>query len=73
MKAKQRRTFDVDAFLRSAGAGKTIVTYQPTDVIFSQGDASDFVLYVQEGTVKLSVLSHGGKEAVIAMVIGYRV
>jgi CRP/FNR family transcriptional regulator, cyclic AMP receptor protein len=67
MKLKQKRTFDADAFLRSAGAGKTIVTYQPTDVIFSQGDASDSVLYIQEGTVKLSVLSHGGKEAIVAL------
>ena len=67
MKVKEKRAFDAEAFLRSAGAGKTIVTYQPTDVIYSQGDASDSVLYIQEGAVKLSVLSHGGKEAVVAM------
>jgi CRP/FNR family transcriptional regulator, cyclic AMP receptor protein len=67
MKAKQKPAFNADAFLRSAGAGKTIGTYQPTDVIFSQGDASDSVLYIQTGAVKLSVLSHGGKEAVVAM------
>jgi CRP-like cAMP-binding protein len=40
---------------------------QPTDVIFSQGDTSESVLYIQNGVVKLSVLSHGGKEAVVAM------
>jgi CRP-like cAMP-binding protein len=67
MKGKPKPSFDADAFLRSAGAGKTILTYQPTDVIFSQGDASDSVLYIQEGAVKLSVQSHGGKEAVVAM------
>jgi len=67
MKGKQTPAFDADAFLRSAGVGKTIVTYQPSDVIFSQGDASDSVLYIQEGSVKLSVQSHGGKEAVLAM------
>jgi len=67
MKLKQKRAFDVEAFLHSAGAGKTIVRYQPTDVIFSQGDPSDSVLYIQEGSVKLSVLSRGGKEAVIAL------
>jgi CRP-like cAMP-binding protein len=58
MKGKQKRAFDADAFLRSAGPGKTIVTYRPTEVVFSQGDASDTVLYIQKGTVKLSVLSH---------------
>jgi CRP-like cAMP-binding protein len=67
MKVKQTRAFDADSFLRSAGAGKTVVTYQPTDVIFSQGSASDSVLYIQRGAVKLSVQSHGGKEAVVAM------
>jgi CRP/FNR family cyclic AMP-dependent transcriptional regulator len=67
MKVKQPPAFDVDAFLRSAGAGRTIATYRPTDVIFSQGDASDSVLYIQTGTVKLSVMSHGGKEAVVGM------
>ncbi len=67
MALKQNPLFDVDAFLRSAGAGKTIVTYRATDVIFSQGDASDSVLYIQEGAVKLSVLSHRGKEAVVAL------
>jgi CRP/FNR family transcriptional regulator, cyclic AMP receptor protein len=67
MKAKQRVAFDADAFLRSAGAGKTVATYQPTNVIFSQGDAADSVLYIQEGAVKLAVLSPSGKEAVVAM------
>jgi CRP/FNR family cyclic AMP-dependent transcriptional regulator len=67
MKVRQKRAFDAAAFLRSAGVGNTIVTYQPADVIFSQGDASDSVLYIQKGSVKLSVLSHEGKEAVVAM------
>jgi CRP/FNR family transcriptional regulator, cyclic AMP receptor protein len=67
MKLKQKRAFNVDAFLRAAGAGKALVSYQPADVIFSQGDACDSVLYIQKGAVKLSVLSHDGKEAVVAM------
>jgi CRP/FNR family transcriptional regulator, cyclic AMP receptor protein len=67
MKSKPKASFDADVFLRSAGVGKATLTYQPTDVIFSQGDASDSVLYIQEGAVKLSVQSHGGKEAVVAM------
>jgi len=67
MKEKQKRAFDADAFLGSAGPGKTIVTYQQADVIFSAGDASDSVMYIQKGAVKLSVLSHTGKEAVVAL------
>jgi CRP/FNR family cyclic AMP-dependent transcriptional regulator len=67
MKGKRNPEFDAEAFLRCAGAGKTVATYRPTDVIFSQGDASDSVMYIQQGGVKLSVLSRGGKEAVLAM------
>jgi CRP/FNR family cyclic AMP-dependent transcriptional regulator len=67
MRVKPKRAFDIEAFLRSAGSGKTIVTYQRTDVIFSQGDASHSVMYIQAGVVKLSVVSHDGKEAVVGM------
>jgi CRP/FNR family transcriptional regulator, cyclic AMP receptor protein len=66
MKVKQKRAFNADSFLRSAGPGKNVATYRPSDVIFSQGDACGSVMYIQEGTVKISVLSRGGKEAVVA-------
>jgi CRP/FNR family transcriptional regulator, cyclic AMP receptor protein len=61
-------TFEVEGFLRSAAAGRTIATYQPNEIIFSQGDASDSVMYLQEGAVKLSVLSRSGNQAVVAMI-----
>jgi CRP-like cAMP-binding protein len=67
MTVKRKPAFDVDAFLRSAGLGKTIVTYQSADTIFSQGDAASTVMYIQNGAVKLSVVSNRGKEAVVAM------
>jgi CRP-like cAMP-binding protein len=35
--------------------------------IFLQGDLATSVMYVADGTVRLSVLSHAGKEAVIAV------
>ena len=41
--------------------------YQPGATIFSQGDEAASVMYVRQGTVQLSVLSHSGKEAVIAV------
>ena len=43
------------------------VEYGPGTTIFAQGDAATSVMYVDEGTVRLSVLSHAGKEAVIAV------
>jgi len=35
--------------------------------IFAQGDPAPTIMYVETGTVRLSVLSHAGKEAVIAV------
>jgi len=64
---KAKRTFDVDGFLRSGGAGTRVTVYRPGEIVFSQGDASGSVMYLQEGTVKLSVLSGSGQEAVIAL------
>jgi CRP/FNR family transcriptional regulator, cyclic AMP receptor protein len=65
---KPKPTFDVEGFLRSAAAGTTIATYQANEIIFSQGDAADSVMYLEEGAVKLSVLSRSGNEAVVAMI-----
>jgi len=66
-KSKPKTTFDAQAFLDSAGIARKIVEYRRTEVIFTQGDPCDHVLYIQTGTVKLSVLSKGGREAVVAM------
>lgn len=59
--------FDLQNFLDSAGAARTTRKYARSSVIFSQGDRATDVLYVQQGSVKLSVLSRTGKEAVVAI------
>ena len=58
--------FDAQAFLNSADITKKIVTYKPLTVVFSQGDSSDSVLYIQKGAIRLSVVSQSGKEAIVA-------
>jgi CRP/FNR family cyclic AMP-dependent transcriptional regulator len=60
-------TFNAQAFLDSAGIARKIVEYRRADVIFTQGDPCEHVLYIQKGGVKLSVLSKAGREAVVAM------
>jgi CRP-like cAMP-binding protein len=67
MKSKTIGTFNVQAFLDSAGVARKIVEYRRGDVIFTQGDPCEHVLYIQKGAVKLSVLSKAGREAVVAM------
>ena len=43
------------------------VEYEAKATIFAQGDPATSVMYIERGTVRLSVLSHAGKEAVIAV------
>ncbi len=59
-------SFDAQAFLNSPGISKRIVNYKPLSIVFSQGDPSDSVMYIQKGAIRLSVLSHAGKEAIVA-------
>ena len=41
--------------------------YEAGTTVFAQGDPATSVMFVEQGTVRLSVLSHTGKEAVIAV------
>jgi len=63
---ERTKSFDAQAFLDSAGLSKTIVEYARKEVIFSQGDGCDSVMYIRSGDVKLSVLSKTGREVVVA-------
>jgi CRP/FNR family cyclic AMP-dependent transcriptional regulator len=67
MEPKNKRPFDAETFLNSSGVARKALDHPPAAVIFSQGDASDSVLYIQSGSVKLSVVSRAGKEAVVGM------
>jgi CRP-like cAMP-binding protein len=44
------------------------VEHAPAEVIFSQGEPATSVMFVEQGNVRLSVVSRAGKEAVIAVV-----
>jgi CRP-like cAMP-binding protein len=43
------------------------VAYESGATIFAQGNPATSVMYVEQGAVRLAVLSHAGKEAVIAV------
>jgi CRP/FNR family cyclic AMP-dependent transcriptional regulator len=66
MKSK-KTTFDAQVFLDSVGTSRKIEQFRKTQAIFSQGDPADSVMYVQTGSVKLTVVNEGGKEAVVAI------
>ena len=67
MAGKRITPFNPKAFLAKVGNGKTMLTCPKKHILFSQGDAADAVFFIQEGQVKLSVVSQQGKEAVVAI------
>jgi len=67
MSVKKKRDFDLKAFLATIGEGRKFVLVPKKQAIFAQGDPSDAVFYIQNGKVKLTVVSNDGKEATIGI------
>jgi CRP/FNR family transcriptional regulator, cyclic AMP receptor protein len=62
-----KASFDPKIFLANVGEGKRVSDYRKDQIIFSQGEIADAVFYIQQGKVKLTVVSSHGKEAVVAI------
>jgi CRP-like cAMP-binding protein len=62
----QSPAFNLQNLLDKVMLGKSRREYSTGESIFSQGDTSNAVFYIQSGKVKLTVVSMNGKEAVIA-------
>src|ERR1700722_17372964 len=60
-------TFDALPFLQSAGVTRKLRIFEKGAPVYSQGEKAKTIMYLQEGGVKLSVLSEAGKEAVVAV------
>jgi len=60
-------TFNPQTSLKQIRNGKTTLKIPKKQVLFSQGDTTDAVFYIQVGKVMLSVVSPQGKEAVIVI------
>src|ERR1700688_564664 len=67
IQSKKAPAFNAQAFLDSAGVARRIVEYRRSQKIYSQGDPTNNVLYIQKGGIKLSVVNEVGTEAVVAM------
>jgi CRP/FNR family transcriptional regulator, cyclic AMP receptor protein len=59
--------FDPAVFLETAAQGRSLSTHRKNQIIFSQGDAADAVIYIKKGKIKVTVVSQHGKEAVVAI------
>ena len=67
MAIKRKASFNPKFFLAKVGEGRSIGAYRSNQTIFSQRDPADAVFYLQNGKVKLTVVSEQGKEAVVAI------
>jgi CRP/FNR family transcriptional regulator, cyclic AMP receptor protein len=67
VRKRAKASFDPKVFLAKVGEGKTISKYRKDQIVFSQGQVADAVFYIQEGKIKLTVVSEQGKEAVVAI------
>jgi CRP-like cAMP-binding protein len=67
VKTKRLSKFDTKTFLSTIDGGRKIVAFPKKQAIFVQGDPSDAVFYIQQGKVKLTVVSQSGKEATIGI------
>jgi len=67
LKSQRKSSFDAQVFLESVGASRRVEEFRKKQVIFSQGDPADSIMYVQKGSVKLTVVNEDGKEAVVAI------
>jgi CRP/FNR family cyclic AMP-dependent transcriptional regulator len=65
--SREKGAFNAQAFLDSAGVARRVKAFKMAEIVYTQGDAAKSVLYLQEGGVKLSVVSEVGKEAVVAI------
>jgi hypothetical protein len=62
-----KASFIPKEFLARVGEGKTISKYRKDQIVFSQGEVAESIFYIQQGKVKLTVVSEQGKEAVVAI------
>jgi CRP-like cAMP-binding protein len=64
---KTRREFEPENFLATIGMGRKVVVFPKKKKVFAQGDVADSVFYIQEGKIRLTVVSKIGREATLGM------
>jgi len=67
VKATKKPAFNVETFLTTTNGGRTLAKFRANQKVYRQGDPADAVFYIQEGEVKVCVISEQGKEAVVAL------
>ncbi len=64
----KRPRFDRQHLLATLGTRGTFLVCPKGDAIYAQGDTADALFFVQNGKVRLTVVSHAGKERTLGLV-----
>ena len=64
---KKKLDFNPHTFLSTIGKGRDMLSFEKRDTIFSQGDSTDGLFFIQKGKVQLTVVSEAGKEATLGI------
>jgi CRP/FNR family cyclic AMP-dependent transcriptional regulator len=67
VKKREKPAFEAPLFLNSAGVARKVAEFDVKATIFAQGEPAKTLLYIQNGSVKLSVVNEAGKEVVVAV------
>jgi CRP/FNR family cyclic AMP-dependent transcriptional regulator len=66
MAIAHRASSDAKSVLAKIGNGRSVRNYQKDEIVFSQGDLADALFYLQKGKVRVTVVSHLGREVIVA-------
>jgi CRP/FNR family transcriptional regulator, cyclic AMP receptor protein len=61
------KPFNIDSFLAAVHARRKIIHFRTNQTIFSQGEDSDAIFYIEKGSVKLTITSEEGREAIVGV------
>lgn len=65
---QESSVFNPRQLLASVSVGRSEREYSPNETIFLQGEPANAVFYVENGEVKLSVVSKNGKQAIVDII-----
>jgi len=66
---RKKFAFEPSSFLSTIGEGRRVLHFCKRQTVFTQGDATDAVFYIQKGKIKLTVISSNGKEATLIQAV----
>ncbi len=67
MGSEEGSQYKVAEALTRMGLKKNSLQFEENETIYAQGDESNSVFYLEQGRVKVTIVSQSGKEAVLAL------